>query len=112
MKEIEQFINDMKKSFPEELEHVFYRGYCYWFAVILSIRFKGEIWFNPVMIHFAAYIDGNLYDIYGEINKGFCPITGEYDIDAAQSWISWEEFQLNNNRDKIEAIVDSCIKKI
>ena len=56
MDKIEKFIFDMKNVFPEELEFTFYRGYCYWFAFILANRFKGEIWFNPAIVHFATKV--------------------------------------------------------
>lgn len=106
---IERFINDMKRVFPEELEFVFYRGYCYWFAFILAERFKGTIWFNPKIIHFATKIDGILYDIYGEVTPGICPVNGKEDY-SENDWIEWSEFQINH-QEAVESIVKSCIKK-
>ena len=106
---IEQFINSMKEKFPKELEFVFYRGYCYWFSLILAERFKGEIWFNPKVVHFATMIDEDLYDIYGKVKFGICPITGEKD-NSENDWVSWSEFQFTNH-EKVESIVNSCIKK-
>lgn len=110
MNKVEMFINEMKSFGPEYVTFLFYRGYCYWFAFILSERFKGEIWFNPHMVHFACKIDEELYDIYGKIDKGRNPITGEYD-ELDDCWISWEEYQYNNH-ESVESIVQSCIKKV
>lgn len=110
MDKVELFIKDFKDLFAEALEFTFYHGYCYWFAYILAARFKGEIWFNPTLVHFATYIDEDLYDIYGKIEPGRDPITGEYD-ERTDDWVSWEEYQYCNSHDKIESIVSSCIKK-
>lgn len=107
MNKVEKFINDFKKLAPEYLSFVFYRGYCYWFAVILAQRFKGDIWFNPDLVHFSAYIEGKLYDIYGQINIGHSPITGK---EESRNWVPWEEFQ-RTNQEAVKSIVDSCIKK-
>lgn len=111
MNKVEKFIHDFKKVSPEYISYTFYRGYCYWFAVILSQRFNGEIWFNPDIVHFAAYIKTKnrawLYDIYGLVNIGVSPITGEPE---SSNWVSWEEFQ-KTNQEAVKSIVDSCIKK-
>ena len=109
MNKVEQFINDMKKLFPGELEHVFYKGYCYWFAFILAERFKGTIWFNSKIVHFATKIDGDLYDIYGKVKPGISPITGNRDY-SEDDWITWADFQINHH-EVVEYIVNSCIKK-
>lgn len=109
MNKVEIFIKNMKESFPEELESVFYRGYCYWFAFILAERFKGTIWFNPKIVHFATMINEDLYDIYGKIVPGICPTNGEEDF-SENDWIEWSEFQLNHY-EAVESIVNSCIKK-
>lgn len=110
MNKVEEFIHHMKEIFPEEMEFVFYRGYCYWFAFILAERFKGEIWFNPKLVHFAAKIKGQLYDIYGKVTLGICPVTGAEDC-SEDEWISWTDFQLQR-QEAVESIVDSCIKKV
>lgn len=106
---VQRFINDIKRVFPEELEFVFYRGYCYWFAFILAERFKGTIWFNPKIVHFATMIDGTLYDIYGEITLGINPTNGSRDY-SENDWVKWSDFQINN-QEAVESIVKSCIKK-
>lgn len=108
MNKVIEFINGFKEASSPYIEWTFYRGYCYWFAVILSERFKGEIWFNPDIVHFAAMINGELYDIYGFVNVGKNPITGE---DETSNWMSWEEFQCTH-QEAVKSIVDSCIKKV
>ena len=109
MNKIEQFIDNMKEVFPEELETVFYRGYCYWFAFILAERFKGTIWFNSKIIHFATKIENDMYDIYGKVRPGICPVTGIEDY-SENDWIEWSNFQINHH-EAVESIVNSCIKK-
>ncbi len=110
MNKVEQFICDMTRLFPEEIQSVFYRGYCYWFAFILAERFKGEIWFNPKIVHFAAKIDGQLYDVFGKVYPGICPVTGEED-GSENHWCSWTTFQIERH-EAVQTIVESCIKKI
>lgn len=109
MNNVECFINDMKKRFPVEMETVFYQGYCYWFAVILAERFNGEIWFNPIIVHFATKIGDFLYDIYGRVEMGLNPYTDTYNFE--QDWCSWEDFQINHH-DVVDDIIKSCIKKV
>lgn len=104
-----KFIDDFKKRFPDELEQIFYHGYCYWFATILSLRFEGEIWFNPAMVHFASKIKDDLYDIFGKVNPGVDPYTGIYDKDFDQ-WYRWEDYQ-ECHQEEIESITASCIRK-
>lgn len=106
---VEKFIKDFKKVFPEELEQTFYHGYCYWFAMILSIRFEGEIWFNPAIVHFAAQVNDTLYDIFGVVDPGVDPYTGIYDSEK-DKWYSWESYQASH-QDEVDSIVKSCIKK-
>lgn len=62
MKKILEFI----KGF-EPVKDFFLYGYCYWFAVILSQRFGGEIWYLPIENHFICKIDDRCYDVSGEV---------------------------------------------
>jgi len=96
--EILNFINTFKNVFPKEVEFTFYRGQCYWFSHILATRFKGDIWFNAELVHFACFIDNALYDIYGK-------------IEDMRNWTNWHDFQCMYP-DLVDDIVDSCIKKI
>lgn len=104
-----EFLDGMKEVFDDEIKFVFYRGYCYWLANILATRFNGEIWFNSRVVHFAAKIDNKLYDIYGKIEPGFSPVTGQED-DSQEEWYSWESYQILY-QETVESIVNSCIKK-
>ena len=97
MNRILKFIDDFKSKHPNEIEDVFMNGYCYWFAMILSIRFKGNIWFNPLLVHFASNIGVYLYDISGMITDTY-------------GWVSWEVYQRTNQEEALQ-IVKSIIKK-
>lgn len=108
MNKVLKFIDGFKSFEPQYIQYTFYHGYCYWFAFILAERFKGEIWFNPDIVHFAAKINNILYDIYGVVTVGQNPITGK---DESDKWISWEEFQYNH-QESVKDVVNSCIKKI
>lgn len=57
---------DFIKGF-EPARDLFLYGYCYWFAMILSQRFKGKIWYMPVENHFVCAIKGRYYDAGGEV---------------------------------------------
>lgn len=107
--EIINFIDGMKEVFDEPIKFVFYRGYCYWFAYMLAGRFNGEIWFNPHIVHFAVKINDSLYDIYGKVEPGICPINGEEDY-SAEAWQNWTLYQALY-QETVSDIVDSCIKK-
>ena len=65
MTEILNFIEDIKKTSPKEITNLFSCGYCYWFAVILSTRFNGSIFYLPIENHFITKINNNFYDIKG-----------------------------------------------
>ncbi len=91
------FINSFKVKYPEAIEDTFYNGHCYWFAHILAARFKGDIWFNPVDVHFAAKICNNLYDVYGLIKED-------------GNWVSWHRFQVEC-REAVDKVIATCIKK-
>lgn len=65
---------------------IFTEGCCYWFAKILCERFKmpnykTDLMYNQVSGHFAAIIDGNMYDITGEI-----PSSDEWTL-----WDTWRK---------------------
>lgn len=104
------FIDEFKSISREEIQFIFYRGFCYWFAFILADRFNGEIWFNPKIVHFACKIEEELYDIYGKVDVGYSPVTGEYD-GSENDWQTWEHFQLLNH-EAAQSVIDSCIRKV
>lgn len=61
-------------AFPPAMVHEFLHGFCYWFAFILSERFRGSIEYNPVLNHFATKVGDDLWDASGKvIGGGFEP---------------------------------------
>lgn len=73
-KEVLEFISrfTLDGKYDQVIE-AFSFGCCYWFAFILHIRFPAELMYDEVANHFAAEINGVLYDITGDI-------TGKYDM--------------------------------
>ena len=95
-KEILNFIKQFQN--PDTIK-VFTEGCCYWFAVILSRRFKQQhstIMYHPVENHFATRIGDSLYDITGE-------------IDSKDFW-EWRKFA-NIDYLLTERIYNDCIYK-
>lgn len=79
MNRIEKFIEDFKAPHREEIEDIFLHGYCYWFARMLTERFAGEIWYNPIENHFVAHIGHyGFYDISGRVRKTGYALWSEY----------------------------------
>lgn len=80
----------------------FTEGCCYWFAIILCERFNmsgntTSIVFNPISGHFAANIDGNMYDVTGEIPQ-------------SDEWTSWDKW-LKEEPVYGETVIRDCIYK-
>lgn len=69
-------------STRNEVIDAFTHGCCYWFAYILVERFKNEynsyIVIDYIANHFAASIDGRVYDITGEVPTMY-------------NWEKWED---------------------
>ena len=97
---IEEFIDDFKAMHPQEITDLFANGYCYWFAFILKERFKGTIFYEPIVNHFYCQIDGNFYDINGRM----------YFAKNANHVYPWEEYK---HIDYLETkrIIRDCINK-
>ena len=58
-------------------------GNCYWYAVILSERFRGEIYYNVIFGHFCTRMaDGYFYDQ-----------TGRLDYEDNEAMVRWSEFE-------------------
>lgn len=95
---VEQFIECFHSiSETDNINEVFTKGCCYWFAFVLCSRFPGSrIMYDPDMCHFMAGINGMLFDITGNV-------TGLYDA------IPWDEMD-----DEIEKqrIVRDCVKLV
>ena len=73
----------------------FTRGCCYWFAVILQVRFNAEdatLMYDEITNHFGTRINERVYDISGYV-------TEKYD------WQTWDEFAV-----KDEALVRRIIR--
>jgi hypothetical protein len=68
MNEVLKFIEDMCAGHKEAMVEIFAHGYCYWFAVILSERFCGEIYYLEIENHWITKIEDKFYDVTGEVN--------------------------------------------
>ena len=68
-KEIENFLARFHSS--DDVDEVFTRGCCYWFAVIMAMRFNSPIMYSPVDNHFTVSIHGRLYDITGDVTEKY-----------------------------------------
>lgn len=93
---ITKFIINFKKGFPSDIvEDLFTESNCYHFAVILTNIFEGDILYDVDNNHFISKIDGNYYDITGEVEKPF------------NSYF-WEEME---SEDPIEydLVYESCV---
>ena len=70
MNEVDRFIRQFKQyEQGGVLDDTFRRGFCYWFAYMLAGRFPGAvILYEPIEGHFVTDIDGQLYDIRGNVS--------------------------------------------
>lgn len=97
-------ILDFIKKFQNEgTIKIFTEGCCYWFARILCERFdislyKTTMMYNNIDGHFAAKINGRLYDITGELNE-------------TADWKTWDEFR-ENEPIYAQTVIRDCIKKL
>ena len=96
MNKVERFIDKFKFCHAKELEEVFTEGNCYYFALILSDRFDGEIYYLPIDNHFVCKIEDKLYDITGKVKTK----------ETAIPWVVYKK------TDELEAkrIIRDCIK--
>ena len=98
----------MKTDVVKFIEHfqnlgtidTFTNGCCYWFAFILTNRFPNNscIMYNPIDVHFAASIDGDLFDITGELQK-------------TPEWVKWSEYEKVDELET-ERLYKYCINKL
>ena len=63
-----QFIKKFS-DFGNQVVECFTKGNCFWFAMVLAMEFAGEIYYDPIVGHFATMIDGVLYDITGVVEN-------------------------------------------
>ena len=63
-----QFIKKFS-DFGNQVVECFTEGNCFWFATVLAMEFTGEIYYDPIVGHFATMIDGVMYDITGVVEN-------------------------------------------
>ena len=63
-----QFIKKFS-DFGNQIVECFTEGNCFWFAMVLAMEFVGEIYYDPIVGHFATMIDGTMYDITGVVKN-------------------------------------------
>ena len=56
-------------DFGNQVVECFTKGNCFWFAMVLAMEFAGEIYYDPIVGHFATMIDGVMYDITGAVEN-------------------------------------------
>ena len=56
-------------DFGNQVVECFTKGNCFWFAMVLAMEFAGEIYYDPIVGHFATMIDGVMYDITGVVEN-------------------------------------------
>jgi hypothetical protein len=84
---------------PDTIE-VFTNGMCYWFAVLLRERFGGDILYNMAVGHFVCDIDGELYDVTGDV-------TEQYNYDPMVYWDALPEY----DNLLYERLMRDCVRK-
>lgn len=90
MDEISHFLKRFHSY--NEVDDVFTRGCCYWFAIILFFRFeskKPEIMYDDIANHFGTRVGDRVFDITGDV-------TSEY------QWKPWSEMDDELHRSRIE----------
>jgi len=98
---IENFILEFKKYEEQNvLVKTFTGGFCYYFSVILKEKFpRGDIFYSIENNHFLFLLNGNLYDINGNV-------TDDYNVNRVVSWCAWTDDIIHKQR-----IVRDCIEK-
>ena len=67
----ENILHFIKKfsDFGNQVVECFTKGNCFWFAMVLAMQFAGEIYYDPIVGHFASMINGVMYDITGAVEN-------------------------------------------
>ena len=67
----ENILRFIKKfsDFGNQVVECFTKGNCFWFAMVLAMEFAGEIYYDPIVGHFATMINGVMYDITGVVEN-------------------------------------------
>lgn len=63
-----QTIIDFIRHF-KDAEKTFLDGCCYWFCYILSARFGGSTFYEPVEGHFVQKIGDAFFDVRGDVTE-------------------------------------------
>lgn len=82
-------------------KETFLNGLCYWFALILSERFQGRIIYIAVDSHFVTEINGNLYDVRGNVT----------DECYGKELFNWNNYQ-KIDPSHYARVVRDCVKKV
>ena len=56
-------------DFGNQVVECFTEGNCFWFVEVLAVEFAGEIYYDPIVGHFATMINGVMYDITGVVKN-------------------------------------------
>ena len=100
MHQVDKFIKRFKMNHPVEMEECFLNGDCYYFALILKNRFpEATIKYMIIDNHFIVEIDGELYDIRGNVSN----------ICNVPDLINWDDLEKYDNL-LYERIVRDCIR--
>lgn len=97
------FIEQFQKFGPQVVD-CFSNGMCWQFATILCCRFGPSAdtrrMYDPVINHFAVWIDGRTYDITGDITD-----------DPQYKFVQWEIYEYKD-RAEAKRIRRDCIWKL
>ena len=63
-----QFIKKFS-DFGNQVVECFTKGNCFWFAMVLAMEFAGEIYYDPIVGHFATVMYCVMYDITGVVEN-------------------------------------------
>ena len=88
--EIQGFLKRFHSA--NDVDTVFTQGCCYWFAMILFVRFireNAEIMYDSANNHFGTRIHGRVYDVTGDVT------------DTYSDWMPWNEFDAETERQRI-----------
>ena len=94
---VEEFIERFNSS---DIKSNFLDGYCYYFAVMLKIRFsEGSIYYLPIENHFVFGLNNKFYDVTGEVNV------------AGKVIYLWSEY-IKMDKVHSKRIIRDCILKV
>lgn len=99
--EIVRFISQFKRNNTAAMEDSFTNGNCYYFVLILSQRYNGDIYYDPIDCHFVTKINSNYYDITGDVTDNY----SDLEFYHLYRWSEYDQFYvLDYNR-----VVHYCI---